>query len=184
MDRIKPWLPWLIGLGLILSIALIFFTGDEETADPTPTASAVITATATLTIATPTETETVSALPTEAEGETATAEPATATAETPPTATAEPPTPTATIPPTATPSTALFEESGVSLEYPVALGIANMQLQRIPAQILGADGPPSYFTDVPEFLALPLIPPKARPSYLCAPSATAKAHSMPANPPT
>ena len=154
MDRIKPWLPWLIGLGLILSIALIFFTGDEETADPTPTASAVITATATLTIATPTETETVSALPTEAEGETATAEPATATAETPPTATAEPPTPTATIPPTATPSTALFDESGVSLEYPVALGIANMQLQRIPAQILGADGPPSYFTDVPEFLAL------------------------------
>ncbi|MBK8433164.1 MAG: hypothetical protein IPL28_18540 [Chloroflexi bacterium] len=184
MDRIKPWLPWLIGLGLILSIALIFFTGDEETADPTPTASAVITATATLTIATPTETETVSALPTEAEGETATAEPATATAETPPTATAEPPTPTATIPPTATPSTALFDESGVSLEYPVALGIANMQLSASPPKSLARMGLPATSPMCPSFWPLPLILLKARLSYSCAPSATAKAHSMPANPPT
>lgn len=153
MDRIKPWLPWLIGLGLILSIALIFLGGDEETAAPTPTASAVVTATATPIIATPTETESTEALPTETETEAA--DPATATTEPPTaTATAEPPMATPTPTPTSTPSTAVFEESGVSLEYPVALGIENIQLQRIPAQILGTDGPPNYFTDVPEFLAI------------------------------
>lgn len=167
MDRIKPWIPWLVGLGLVLSIALVLLGGNDTTADPTPTTAAAVAVTASPITATETETTAteVAVVPTEpsatAEPEQPTATPAPPTA----TATAEPP----TLTPTATPDTVLFEESGVALEYPLELAISNVRLDRVPAQLLGADGPTFYFTDVPEFLRLTLDTPQGPAELLIRP---------------
>lgn len=139
---------------LAFVLALVACGAEDPTATPaaTATTSAVVEPTAEATT-TSEATATAELAPTEVMTPTEVVEtPTTEAAVEPtaePTATTEP---TPTVEPT--PEVETVDESGVQFSYSPDLGITNVQVAKTPAQLLGVDGAPFYFTDVPEFIRI------------------------------
>lgn len=147
-------------LWLMIVLALVACGSEEPTAVPTeePEPTAVPTEVP----AEPTEELAPTVVPTEVPVE-PTAEPTELPAEpkevpVEPTAVPTEAPPTPTIEPT--PAVESFNEMGVSFTYSPDLNISQVTAQKIPAQLLGVEGAPFYFTDVPEFIEMRMDTPQ------------------------